>query len=73
MKAKASDACARRTPTWPAIIHVLHLIETIFAAALENLLGCETDASIGLEHVLGDNTRTARGDLLFFLELRIHC
>lgn len=58
-------------PAWLMIIHVLHLIETIFATALENLFGCETDAGVGLEHVLGDDARTAGDNLLFLLELRI--
>jgi hypothetical protein len=67
----ATRSLRRRATTWQGDRHVLHLVETIFAAALEHLLGCETDTGVGLEHVLGDDTRTAGGDLLLLLELHI--
>jgi hypothetical protein len=52
------------------LLLLLHLVETIFAAALGDLLGCETDASVGLEHVLGDNTAATGGDIFLLLELQ---
>jgi hypothetical protein len=51
------------------LLLLLHLVETIFATALEDLLVCETDAGVGLEHVLGDDTPATGGDFLLFLEL----
>lgn len=52
------------------LLLLLHLVETIFATALEDLVACETDAGVGLEHVLGDDTAATGGDLLLFLELQ---
>jgi hypothetical protein len=51
------------------LLLLLHLVETIFATALEDLLVCETDAGVSLEHVLGDDTPATGGDFLLFLEL----
>lgn len=50
--------------------HLLHLVETIFPTALDNLFRGETDAGIGLEHLLGDDASTTGGGLFFLLELQ---
>ena len=52
------------------LLLLLHLVETIFATALENLVGGETDAGVGLEHILGDDARTAGSDFFLLLNLQ---
>jgi hypothetical protein len=54
------------------LLLLLHLVETIFPATLDNLLLCETDAGVGLEHVLGDDAGTAGRDIFLLLELEKH-
>lgn len=50
------------------LLLLLHLVETVLAAALDNLLRSETDTGVSLEHVLGDDA-TATGSALLFLLL----
>jgi len=45
------------------------LIEAIFPAALDDLLGGQTDAGVGLEQLLRDNAETAGLDLFLLLKL----
>lgn len=51
------------------LLLLLHLVETIFAATLDDLLGRKTDTGVSLEHVLGDDATTTRGSFLLLLEL----
>lgn len=51
------------------LLLLLHLVETILAASLGNLLLGETDAGVGLEHVLRNDAPGAGSDLLFFFKL----
>lgn len=49
---------------------LLHLVETIFPTAMEHLLIRETDTSVSLEHVLGDDAANTGSGVLFLLELK---
>ena len=53
------------------LLLLLHLIETILPSPLENLLACETSASVGLELVLRDHTTGTRGRAFFLFLLLI--
>jgi hypothetical protein len=53
------------------LLLILHLVETILPATLEDLLRCKTDARVGLEHVLGDDTPGAGDDLFLLFELDV--
>lgn len=52
------------------LLLLLHLVQTIFATTLNDLVAGETDTGVGLEHVLGDDTRATGGDILLLLELQ---
>jgi hypothetical protein len=51
------------------LLLLLHLVETILPATLDDLFRCETNSGVGLEHVLRDNTTTAGLDFLFLFKL----